>query len=100
MVPEIREVHVIASGEVRIVPFAPTATNCVPDQVTPCRPFKVPEVREVHVIPSGEVRILPPSLFPPTATNWVPDQITPEKPPIVVSDTRNVTGIPVTVIGA
>jgi hypothetical protein len=32
---DVRSVHVIASGEVRIVPIAPTATNCVPVQVTP-----------------------------------------------------------------
>jgi hypothetical protein len=57
VVPEVCEVHVTPSGEVRIVPEAPTATNLLPDQATPERVFVVPEVCEVHVTPSGEVRM-------------------------------------------
>jgi hypothetical protein len=81
VVPEVWVVQVTPSGEVRIVPLGerldplnPTATNCVPDQVTLLRPFVVPEIRVVHATPSGEVRIVPEA---PTATNFVPDQATP-----------------------
>ena len=63
-------------GKVRMVPFAPTITDCVPDQTTPNSLFVVPEACGVHVIPSGEVRMMPPA---PTATNCVPDQLTPSR---------------------
>jgi hypothetical protein len=52
---------------------SPTATNCVPDQVTLFRTTEAPEVWAVHVTPSGEVRMEPLS---PTPTNCVPDQVT------------------------
>jgi hypothetical protein len=57
-----------------MVPLLPAATNCVSDQVTPCRSSVVPETCSVHVIPSGDVRMVPSD---PTATNCVPDQVTP-----------------------
>jgi len=81
-----------------MVPFSPTATNCVPDQVTPRREFNVPELWDVHVIPSGEVRILFPVPINPTATNCEPDQVMPVRL-VAGSDVRDVTGIPVTVTG-
>jgi hypothetical protein len=61
------------------VPPPPTATNCVPLQVTDNKPNGVPAVLEVHVIPSGEVRITPALPPPPTATNCVLLQITSSK---------------------
>jgi hypothetical protein len=51
VVPEARDVHVIPSGEVRIVPPSPTAMNCAPFQEVPNRLFVVPEVRDVIGIP-------------------------------------------------
>jgi hypothetical protein len=63
-----RNVHVTASGEVRIrvsLPEKPppTATNCVPDQVMAhSGPPIAPELLDVQVIPSGEVIIV---AFPP-----------------------------------
>lgn len=47
------------SGDVRIMPEFPTATNCVPDQVTPLRVAVeiATDVFGVHVIPSDEVSI-------------------------------------------
>jgi hypothetical protein len=68
VVPEGCEVHVNPVGELRMVPLAPTVTNCVPDQVTPVRAFTVPEVCEVHADPVGEARMVP---LAPTATNCV-----------------------------
>ena len=65
-VPEVLEVHVVPSEEVRMVPDAPTTTKVLFPYVTPLRFFVVPEVLEVHVVPSDEVRIVPLS---PTATN-------------------------------
>jgi hypothetical protein len=53
--PASRVVHVMPSGDVRMVPFVPTATNCVPDQVTPTMESAELGLREVQVIPSGEV---------------------------------------------
>ena len=76
-------------GEVRMVPFAPTITDCVPDQTTPNSLFVVPEACRVHVIPSGEVRMMP----PPTATNCVPDQATSTRL-FVVPEVRVVHVIP------
>jgi hypothetical protein len=72
--PEVLAVHVVPSGEVTIVPASPTATNWVPDQITPFSELVVAEVRVVQVIPSGEVRTIP---LLPTVTNSAPDQVTP-----------------------
>src|SRR5512138_1767236 len=90
-------VQVIPSLEVSAVPeLAPTATNLAPDQATLRRLSAVPDDREVHVTPSGEVRTVPAS---PTATNCVPDHITPFRL-FPVPEVCEVTGMPVTVIGA
>ena len=45
---------------------APTAKNCVPDQITPFRYSAVPEVCDVHATPVGEVRMVP---LAPTLAN-------------------------------
>ena len=68
VVPEVLEVHVVPSGEVKMVPvsLSPTATNVLFPYVTPqIRPV-VPEVLEVQVVASVEVRMVP---DPPTVTN-------------------------------
>jgi hypothetical protein len=87
-----------------MVPFVPTATNCVPDQAMPCRGCETPALRDVHVIPSGEVKMpavgAAPGLAtePPTATNCELDEATPTGKafaPMVCT----VSGNPVTVIG-
>ena len=67
VVPEVLEVHVVPSEEVRIVPEKPTATNVLlPSYATDLRLFDVPEVCEVHVVPSDEVSNVPEA---PTAIN-------------------------------
>ena len=58
-VPEVLEVHVVPSEEVRIVPVSPTVTKVPFPYVTPWRLPDVPEVLEVHVVPSEEERIVP-----------------------------------------
>ena len=58
-VPELLAVHVIPSGEVRMVPEYPNAKKEPFAKITFSRFFDVPEICSVHVIPSGEVRILP-----------------------------------------
>ena len=58
-VPEVLEVHVVPSGEVRMVPEEPTDTNVLFPYVTLKRGNDVPEVLSVHVVPSGEVRMVP-----------------------------------------
>ena len=66
-VPEVLEVQVVPSEEVRIVPEKPTATKVLlPSYATDLRLFDVPEVLEVQVVPSGEVRRVPEA---PTAIN-------------------------------
>jgi hypothetical protein len=59
VVPDVRIVHVMPSGDVMIVPFIPTAVNWVPDQTTLKSQTPVPDVRVVHVMPSGDVTIVP-----------------------------------------
>src|SRR5258708_39920082 len=54
-VTKVCHVHDIPSGEVRMVPPLPTATNCVPDQATPFRVFVVPDVRDVTGIPGTAI---------------------------------------------
>jgi len=70
VVPETRGVHVIPSGDVRMVPPFPTTTHHVPDQATLNRVLAVPAVRDVELTASGEVTMVP---FSPTATKSVPD---------------------------
>ena len=65
-VPEVLEVHVVPSGDVRMVPDLPTVTKVPFPEVTPLRYIHVPEVLSVQVIPSGEVRMVPDL---PTLTN-------------------------------
>ena len=65
-VPEVLEVQVIPSDEVRIVPEKPTTTKVLFPYAPPLSFSVVPEVLEVHVVPSEEVIIVPLS---PTATN-------------------------------
>ena len=62
--PEVLEVQVVASDEVRIVPSPPTEsppteTNVLFPYVPLGRSFEVPEVLEVQVLPSEEVRMIP-----------------------------------------
>jgi hypothetical protein len=65
-VPDVLEIQLTPSTEVRIVPFLPTAMKMLFPYVTPWRSFDVAVVLEVHVIPlSKEVLIVPP---PPTTT--------------------------------
>ena len=65
-VPDVLEVQVIPSDEVRMVPELPTVTNVLFPMVILWRLFDVPEVLEVHVTPPEDVRMVP-SL--PTTTN-------------------------------
>ena len=74
-VPETRDVQVIPSVEVRIVPPFPTVTSWEPAcgelacrelvesvepvQVTKFNWLVVPEMRDVHAAASGEVRMMP-----------------------------------------
>ena len=64
-VPEVLEVHVVPSIEVRIVPPLPIVTKVLFSKVTSKRSFDVPEVLSVQEVPSEEVRMVP---FAPTAT--------------------------------
>lgn len=68
-VPDFRVVQSEQSGEVRTVPFNPTATYWSGPKVTAYKYEVVPEFREVQSAPFGEVRMMPSC---PTATNWVP----------------------------
>jgi hypothetical protein len=81
-VPEVRDVQVIPSEEVRTVPPPPAITNCVPDQVTPLRGMLEDHQLElmVHTLPSGDVAIASVPALDPTVTNCdrVLDQVTPE----------------------
>ena len=71
---ELLWVQVVPLEDVTMVPTAPTATSCVPDQATADRKSVVPETREVQLAPSVEVT-MPPLL--PTATNCAPVQTIP-----------------------
>jgi hypothetical protein len=73
VVPLVRDVHVVPSELVKMVPLSPTATNSEPDHATEFNALVVPLVLVVHVIPSGLVRINP---LIPTATKIDPDQTT------------------------
>ena len=59
VVPEVLEVHVIPSDEVRMVPEPPSATNKLLSYVNPFRISVVPEVLSVKLVPSVEVRMVP-----------------------------------------
>ena len=65
-VPEVLEVHVVPSEEVRMVPDLPTTTKVLLSYATALSFSVVPEVLLYHEIPSDEVTIVPVS---PTATN-------------------------------
>ncbi len=65
-VPEVLEVQVVPSDEVRIVPEKPTTTMVLFPYATALRLFEVPEVCVVQVVPSDEVNKVPAA---PTATN-------------------------------
>ena len=58
-VPEVLEVHVVASDEVRMVPLSPTVTKVLFAYLTFQRLFDVPEVLEVQVVASEEVSMVP-----------------------------------------
>jgi len=74
VVPDVRGVQVVPSGDVKMVPVSPTATNRVPVQVTPLKLLVVPDVRGVHDARSVEEIIVPLS---PTAIVVIPDAATP-----------------------
>ena len=59
VVPEVLEVQVIPSEEVRMVPELPTVIKVLFLNMTLLRVFDVPEVLEVQVIPSEEVVMIP-----------------------------------------
>ena len=65
-VPEVLEVHVVPSEEVRTVPRPPTVTKVPFPYATLYRVSVVPEVLSVQVVPSEEVRMIPET---PTITN-------------------------------
>ena len=65
-VPEVLEVQVVPSDEVRIVPEYPATTKVLLPYATALSFSVVPEVLLSHEIPSDEVRIVPAL---PTATN-------------------------------
>ena len=65
-VPEVLEVQVVPSDEVRIVPEKPTTTKVLFPYATALRLFEVPEVCAVQFAPSDEVSKVPSA---PTATN-------------------------------
>jgi hypothetical protein len=66
VVPEVLEVQVVPSDEVRIVPEKPTTTKVLFPYATALRLFEVPEVCAVQFAPSDEVSKVPDV---PTATN-------------------------------
>ena len=65
-VPEVLEVQVVPSDEVRIVPEYPATTKVLLPYATALSFSVVPEVLLSHEIPSDEVRIVPAL---PTETN-------------------------------
>ena len=69
MTEECRGVHPVPSGEVKMTPLLPTATNFPAPHAASLSHSVVPEVRPVQVSPSDEVRIVP---LPPTATHMLP----------------------------
>jgi hypothetical protein len=71
-VPEVLEVQVVPSDEVRIVPEKPTTTKVLFPYATALRLFEVPEVCVVQVVPSDEVSKVPAA---PTATNETLDVV-------------------------
>ena len=71
-VPDVLEVQVVPSEEVRIVPEKPTTTKVLFPYATALRLFEVPEVCVVKVVPSDEVSKVPAA---PTATNETLDVV-------------------------
>ena len=62
---DARDVHVLAAGEVSMVPASPAAAKALFLYAAPLSQLAVPDARDVHVVPSGEVSMVPAS---PTAT--------------------------------
>ena len=60
-VPEVLEVQVVPSDEVKIVPESPEITKRSFPYEIPFSLFDDPDSLEVHEIPSEEVRIVPES---------------------------------------
>ena len=58
-VPEVLEIHMVVSDEVRMVPLSPTVTKVLFAYLTFQRLFDVPEVLEIQVVASEEVRMVP-----------------------------------------
>ena len=56
-VPELLDVQVIPSEEVRIFPELPITTKILP-YVTPFRVPENPDVLEIHEVPSEDVRMV------------------------------------------
>jgi hypothetical protein len=50
VVPDVLAVHVVPLGDVRIVPFAPTATNVLLAKTTPLSTLDVPDETVSHVV--------------------------------------------------
>jgi hypothetical protein len=65
VVPEVLEVQVVPSDEVRIVPEKPTTTKVLFPYATALRLLEVPEVCAVQFAPSDDVSKVPSA---PTAT--------------------------------
>ena len=57
-VPEVLEVHVVPSGDVKIL-LEPTITKVLFPWVTPLRDSDISESLSVHEFPSVEVRMVP-----------------------------------------
>jgi hypothetical protein len=65
LIPDVLDVHVIASGEVKIFPECPTITHNPAPYATPRITVAKPVVRAVQVVPFDEVEHLE---LAPTAT--------------------------------
>jgi glutamate racemase len=66
---EVREVHVIPSGDV-ITAFEPTATNKLSANVIACQSLSLADVRETQSVPFVEVITRLPVPDEATATNF------------------------------
>ena len=69
-----------------MVPFAPTITIVVPEEITLDSVLAVPEACNVHVAPSVEVTIVPEL---PTVMNCAPSQAMPENRAVLESETNS-----------
>ena len=65
VVPDVRGVQVTPSGDVRIVPDAPTATNKFPDHVMPNKGVVVPDTAGIQLMPGvTTVKVVVPEIVP------------------------------------